>query len=103
VAGHECVIDVLFGGDGTQWLLYVAPHSRVGILGRRSGANGVVGPVPPPDLLTLDRFMREAQAPYETRPTRDGHAVQVVARGRSAPSLLAWLGGFLGDVKPATR
>jgi hypothetical protein len=98
MAPKPTAIDILFSQEDAGWRLYVAPFSRVGALRDCSGPRGVISPVPAPDFVDLERRMWEADAPYEKHPTRDGRAVQIVARGRSARSLLDWLDVLLADV-----
>jgi hypothetical protein len=102
MAPNSATIDILFSHEDAGWRLYVAPFSRVEALRECSGPRGVIFPVPAPDFVDLERRMWEADAPYEKHPTRDGRAVQLVARGRSARSLLDWLAVLLVDVPRAT-
>jgi hypothetical protein len=86
------VLDLFIGRDGDAWRLYVAPTSwKPELLRRRMDGRGVIFPVAPPDVADLDRLMRNANAPFERRPTTDG-GVAILAQGRSAKVLLmGWL------------
>jgi hypothetical protein len=51
---------------------------------------GTVFPVAKPDADDLDKFMFETDSPYEHRRTTHG-GIEILARGRSAVTLLVWL------------
>jgi len=85
------VLDLLIARDGDAWRLYLAPLSwRPGLLLMRMGKDGTVFPVARPDPEDLERFMWETDSPYEQRRTNDG-GIEIVAKGRSAVTLLVWL------------
>ena len=84
------VIDVFIGRDGTGWRFYSAPFSWKTPFSLHLNDRGCIFPVGRPDLDDLDRFMWETDAPYERRPTSDG-GVEILARGRSAVTLVIWL------------
>jgi hypothetical protein len=91
------VLDLFIGRAGDAWRLYVAPTSWTPeVLRRRMDERGEIFPVAAPDLANLDRVMRNADAPFERRPTADG-GVEFLAQGRSAKVLLlGWLAGIVG-------
>jgi hypothetical protein len=85
------VLDLLIARDHDAWRLYVAPNSwKPGLLRMRMDDTGTVFPVAKPDPDDLDRFMFDTDSPYEHRRTTDG-GIEIVAKGRSAVTLLAWL------------
>jgi hypothetical protein len=47
-----------------------------------------------PDVDDLDRFIWNLDSPFERRPTSDG-SVEILAKGRSAVTLLVWLDGIV--------
>jgi hypothetical protein len=85
------VVDLLIIRDGDAWRLLFAPMSWVpGSLRTRVDGRRELFPVKQPDAEDLERFMFDADAPYDRRPTRDG-GLELLARGRSAVCLLVWL------------
>jgi hypothetical protein len=93
------VLDLFIGRDGDAWRLYVAPASwRPGLLQMRMDEHGEIFPVAQPDPDDLERFMWDTDSPYEQRRTGDG-GVEILAKGRSAVTLLVWLEDL---VRPAT-
>src|ERR1700693_4967090 len=85
------VLDLFIGRDGDAWRLYVAPASwRPGVLRMRMDEHGEIFPVSQPDPDDLQRFMWETDSPYQHRRTGDG-GVEILAKGRSAVTLLVWL------------
>jgi len=90
------VLDIFIGRDGEAWRIYLASTSwKPGLLRSRMDEHGQVFPVARPDIEDLDRFMWEVDSPFERRPTTDG-GVEILAKGRSAVTLLVWLGGIVG-------
>ena len=90
------VIDIFIGRDGEAWRLYVAPTSwKPGVLRNRMDEHGEIFPVAKPDVEDLHRFMWDVDSPFERRPTTDG-GLEVLAKGRSAVTLLVWLEGIVG-------
>jgi hypothetical protein len=84
-------IDIFIGRDGDAWRLYSAPASwRGGVLRSHGDGRGDVFRVGKPDADDLNRFMFEADAPYEHRRTSDG-GIEILAKGRSAICLVVWL------------
>lgn len=81
------ILDVLIGRDGDGWRLYFAPQSwKLGLAVPREG----LFPVGKPDVADLDEFMWKTDSPFERHATGDG-GVEILARGRSAVTLSAWL------------
>ena len=94
------VIDVFIGRDGNAWRLYVAPFSwKPGLLRLHMDSHGVIFPVARPDVDDLDGFMWAVDSPYEKQASSDG-GVQIVARGKSAVTLLVWLGDLIAAGQP---
>jgi hypothetical protein len=90
------VLDLFIGRDGEAWRLYVAALSWKPMLLRdRVDERGSVFPVAKPDVADLDGFMWDTDSPFERRPTTDG-GVEILAKGRSAVTLLVWLEGIVG-------
>jgi hypothetical protein len=88
------VLDIFIGRDGDAWRLYVAASSwKTGLLRDRLDERGQVFPVAKPDVGDLDKFMWDVDSPFERRPTTDG-GVEILAKGRSAVTLLVWLEGI---------
>lgn len=93
------VLDLFIGRDGDAWRLYVAPASwQPGLLRMRMDEHREIFPVSQPDANDLESFMWETDSPYERRKTSDG-GVEILAKGRSAVTLLVWLEDI---VRPAT-
>src|SRR5580658_2702135 len=91
------VLDLFIGRDGQGWRLYVAATSWKPLLLRdRKDERGSVFPVAKPDPDDLDKFMFETDSPYEARRTTDG-GVEILAKGRSAVTLLVWLEGIVAS------
>jgi hypothetical protein len=84
------LIDVLIARDGDAWRLYSAPSSWRTPFGLHVDKHGDIFPVGGPDVADLDRFMWETDSPFERRSTADG-GVEIVAKGRSAVTLVVWL------------
>jgi hypothetical protein len=96
------VIDIFIGRDGDAWRLYVAPRSWwPGFLWNRGDERGVF-PVARPDVEDLDRCMWDNDSPFERRPTTDG-GVEILAKGRSAITLLVWLERIVGTNPKSCR
>jgi hypothetical protein len=94
------VLDIFIGRSGDAWRLYVAATSwKPGLLRDRTDAHGEIFPVARPDVEDLDRFMWSVDSPFTRRPTTDG-GVEILAKGRSAVTLLVWLEGLVA-VEPA--
>jgi hypothetical protein len=90
------VLDLFIGRDGEAWRLYVAATSWKPMLLRdRMDERGSVFPVAKPDPDDLDKFMFETDSPYEAGGTTDG-GVEILAKGRSAVTLVVWLEGIVG-------
>jgi hypothetical protein len=89
------VLDLFIGRDGDGWRLYIAPTSwKPELLRTRMDERREIFPVARPDADDLDRFMFETDSPYEQRRTTDG-GVEILAKGRSAVTLLVWLDGIV--------
>ncbi len=85
------VLELSIACDGDSWRLHVAPTSwKPGILSVRMDERGDGSPVAKPDANDLERFMFETDSPYERRMTSDG-GIEILAKGRSAVTLLVWL------------
>jgi hypothetical protein len=85
------VLDLFIGRDHDAWRLYVAETSWTpGLLRARMDEHGEIFPVARPDADDLDKFMFETDSPYEHRRTSDG-GIEILAKGRSAVTLLVWL------------
>ncbi len=84
------VLDIFIGRDHDAWRLYVAPTSSPALLWLRLDENREIYPIGRPDAADLDRFMFDTDSPYEHRVSSDG-GIQIVAKGRSAVTLLVWL------------
>ena len=96
------VLDIFIGRDTDAWRLYVAPESwRPGLLRMRMDAHGEIFPVSQPDPADLKRVMWEADSPYEHRRTCDG-GVEILAKGRSAVTLLVWLEDLIQSAPTST-
>ena len=98
-------LDVFLCRQGDAWRLDFSPQSWRTPFLLHMDDHGVVFPVGRPDLDELDRAMWNADAPYEKRMSRGG-GVQVVANGRSAIALVAWLTKLIEEGRrcvPATR
>ena len=89
------ILDIFIGRHGDAWRLYVAPTSwKPGLIRNRMDERGEIFPVARPDIDDLDRFMWDLDSPFERRPTTDG-GVEILAKGRSAVTLLVWLEGIV--------
>jgi len=84
------VIDVYIGRDGGAWRLYSAPRSWRTPFSLAMDKRGDIFPVGQPDIADLDRFMWDTDSVFERRPTADG-GVEIVAKGRSAVTLVTWI------------
>jgi hypothetical protein len=85
------VLDLFIGRDHDAWRLYVAETSWMpGLLRMRADEHREIFPVAKPDADDLERFMLETDSPYEHRRTSDG-GIEILAKGRSAITLLVWL------------
>jgi hypothetical protein len=85
------VLDVLIGRDGDAWRLYVAATSwQPTVLQARMDERGSIFPVARPDLQNLNKFMLNVDCSCHKRLTADG-GVEILARGRSAIAVFAWL------------
>lgn len=85
------VLDLFIGRDHDAWRLYVAPTSWMpGLLRMRVDEHREIFPVAKPDADDLDKFMFETDSPYEHNRTTDG-GIEILAKGRSAVTLLVWL------------
>jgi hypothetical protein len=83
------ILDVFIGRDGGAWRLYFAPSSwKPGDFANVEG--GSVFPVGRPDVAALDRFMRKVGSRIERRHPIGG-GVEILARGRAAVAVAAWL------------
>lgn len=96
------VIDLFIGRDGEAWRLYSAANSwKPGLLRDRMDERGDIFPVAKPDPDDLDKFMWDVDAPFARHTTTDG-GLEILAKGRSAVTLLVWLEGIVG-VGPSSR
>jgi hypothetical protein len=85
------VLDLFIGRDHDAWRMYVAETSWMpGLLRMRADKRREIFPVAKPDADDLERFMFETDSPYDQRRTSDG-GIEILARGRSAVTLLVWL------------
>jgi hypothetical protein len=90
------VIDVFIGRDGEAWRLYFAATSwKPGLLRDLMDERGSVFPVAKPDVKDLDRFMWKVDSPYDKHVTTHG-GIEILAKGRSAIAVAAWLEGIVG-------
>ena len=98
------VIDVYIGRDGDAWRLYSAPSSWRTPFSLHMDERGDIFPVGRPDIADLDRFMWETDSVFQRRPTLDG-GVEIVAKGRSAVTLVTWIQELieLGKRPPEAR
>jgi hypothetical protein len=83
------VLDVFIGRDAAAWRLYFAPSSW---RPRHfpTADDGTVFPVLRPSVAELDRFIRRVGCRIERRQTVGGGR-EVLARGRAAVGVAAWL------------
>jgi hypothetical protein len=89
------IIDVLIAPDGNSWRMYSAPSSWRTPFSAHMDQRGDIFPVARPDVADLDRYMWETDSPFERRLTADG-GVEIVAKGRSAITLVVWLQDLVG-------
>ena len=87
-------ISLLFSRDHEAWRLYVdgwvAPYVR-----RKLDAHREAFPVREPDLVDLEQYMWNLDAPYVQRETSVG-GLLIEAKGRSVIVMWEWLDGYLG-------
>jgi hypothetical protein len=88
------ILDVFIGRDGESFRLYSAPLSWRAPFHGHMDERGGIFPVGRPDVADLDRFMWEADSPFERRPTADG-GVEILAKGRAAVTLAVWLADLI--------
>jgi hypothetical protein len=93
------IIDVLVARDGDAWRTYAGPSSWRTPFSLYADERGDVSPVGKPDIADLDRFMWDTDSPFERRPTANG-GVEIVARGRSALTLVVWLQELIERGRP---
>ena len=83
------ILDVFIGRDGGAWRIYFASSSwKPGHFANVEG--GSVFPVGRPDVAALDRFMRKVGSRIERRQAIGG-GVEILASGRAAVAVAAWL------------
>ena len=93
---NALIIDVLIARDRLAWRLYSAPRSWRAPFSLYADRRGDVFPLREPSLTDLDQFMWATDSPFERRPTADG-GIEIVARGRSAVTLSAWLRELMAE------
>ena len=96
------VIDVLIARDGDAWRLYSAPDSWRTPFSLDVDKRGDIFPVGRPDVGDLDKFMWETDSPFERRSTAYG-GLEIVAKGRSAVTLVVWLRALVERGRGADR
>jgi hypothetical protein len=97
------VLDVFLGREHDAWRLHFAPSSWCpGLRQIQLDQHYTIFPVSCPDVDRLERFMWERDAPYEYRKTKHGD-LEILAKGRSALSLFAWLNELVRSASTATR
>jgi len=89
------VLHIYIGRDGDAWRLYVAGNSWTpNLLRNRMDERREIYPIAQPDVDNLDRLMRDGDSPFLRRTIpKDG--LEVLAKGRSAVTLLVWLEGIM--------
>jgi hypothetical protein len=94
------VFHIYIGRDGDAWRLHVAGTSWTpNLLRNRMDERREIFPVARPDVDDLDRLMRDGDSPFLRR-TIPEDGLEILAKGRSAVTLVVWLKGIMQSLKP---